>query len=725
MNVLYRWKMLIGGSTYDIHPVYKDDLSLNYERETGQQFFRAKLSGKITLVGVDAQLVINAPFYTEFIVTIQKTVNQGISWSDYYKCHFFKTDCTINEDELKVSVQPSVMDKYEAVLNGMEKEFNLIELAPAMQVVNVSKRPMLQIYADGDNIVSCICGGNYFETDKVGDGDPLDYGFHAFAGETAFTFQNSGDTGFSTPFVGSYDYMLDGGDFYNADNVYYLHHFQEQIAGFHFESGMQVIRISDGVVVWEFRQETEGPMDIPNTITCEPLVEGLSNITADKSTINLYGRYVLDLSEFYYRGTLVNCAPIESDDIVANNRNYRYMTGYGSVGLRQSTRYSDEPTKWGRNDAGKYFLPPDDIDEWYPVGQSQWVNTSLWLRYDDTMRAFEHAGTKVYSINDTYPLYSVIKVLIAEIAPNITHDGTAAYSHFLYDDTQIGVPADWLRNTRTFLTQKSNVLAGEYQEPAKKAPVTLKDVLNMLKNVFGCYWYIDSDSRFCIEHISWFKNGGSYNQSPTIGYDLTQMINRPNGKPWAFCTSEYQFDKEDMPARYQYEWMDKSTELFNGEPINVLSRFVKEDKVEEITVANFTSDIDYMLLAGENCSKDGFALFQAVQVSGQWTLPKSSFYREQYQYELQNYIVAMIYLQDKFLTYDMPSWNIEVDGTAVTAKGIQRNKKQTLAFPVGEDDPDLQKLVKTDIGNGQYDKVAVNLSSRTAKITLKYNTYDS
>ena len=209
-----------------------------------------------------------------------------------------------------------------------------------------------------------------------------------------------------------------------------------------------------------------------------------------------------------------------------------------------------------------------------------------------------------------------------------------------------------------------------------------------------------------------------------IGYDLTQLINLPNGKPWAFGTSEYQFDKENMPARYQYEWMDKSTELFNGDAINVLSRFVQEDKVEEVTVANFTSDIDYMLLAGENCSKDGFALFQVVPDGNIWKLPYQTFHREQYQYRLQNYIVAMVYLQDKFLTYDMPSWTLEINDEQVQAKGIQRNKKQTLAFPIGENDPELDKLVKTNIGNGQYDKVQINLSSRQSKTTLKYNTYD-
>lgn len=725
MNVLYRWKLNAYGGIFEVHPIYKDDMTLNYERETGQQFFRAKLSSKITLVGHDAQRVISSPFATDFILTVQKSTNMGISWSDYYKCHFFKTDCTINENDLTVSVQPMVMDRYEAVLNGMEKEFNLIELAPAIERINSSKRPMLQVYAGGDSIVSCLFGGNYFESDVNGGGDPEDFGFHKFSEHTEFNFTNSSTQGFTTPFVGVLDLYEDGLRFYNSDGIYYLEYFVENPGGVDILNGLNIRRISDDAILWKFEQTEFGEAaPIPTTVTFSPAVEGLSSVTANRSLVNVYARYVLDVASLVYHGETVECAPIESGDIVGNNRNYRYMIGFSNFYIYQSARYSDEPTEWGKNDAGKYFMPPDDDEQWYPVGQSQWVNTSIWMKYDAGMVEFEQAGTKTYQIKDTYPIWSVISVILAKIAPSITHQGTAAYSHFLYDDTQIGNPADWLRNTRTFITQKSNVLVGEYQEPAQKAPITLKDVMAMLKNVFNCYWYIDDNNKFCIEHIAWFKNGGSYSRQPVVGYDLTELVNLPNNKPWAFATSEYQFDKEDMPARFQYEWMDKSTDLFNGKPINIVSRFVKEDKVEELTVANFTSDIDYMLLASDNCSKDGFALFQATKVNNVWTLPYQTFIRYPYEYRLQNYIVSMIYLQDKFLTYDMPSWNIEVEDEAVTAKGIQRNKKQTLSFPAGENDPDLQKLVKTNIGNGQYDKVAINLSSRTAKVTLKYNTYD-
>jgi hypothetical protein len=200
------------------------------------------------------------------------------------------------------------------------------------------------------------------------------------------------------------------------------------------------------------------------------------------------------------------------------------------------------------------------------------------------------------------------------------------------------------------------------------------------------------------------------------------LANR-NGKKWAFGTAKYSYDKEDMPARYEFAWMDEVTKLFKGNPINVLSTFVKEDKVEEINIANFTSDVDYMLLAPEMCSKDGFALLQPLMEGGDYVLPITGTTVGVYDYYLQNDLVSMYVLQQLLLTYDMPSRNIELNGQTATADGIQRNKKQQVTFPVGNDDPDVLQLVKTTLGNGEYDKISVNLSSRMAKVTLKYDTY--
>jgi hypothetical protein len=334
------------------------------------------------------------------------------------------------------------------------------------------------------------------------------------------------------------------------------------------------------------------------------------------------------------------------------------------------------------------------------------------------MASVEQQQRKEFTLKDTFPVWSVLQVLLGRVAQGVTHEGTTAYSEFLY-----GSAKGLLDNTRLFLAPKSNVIVGEYQEPAMKAPVTLGEVLAMLRKVYGCYWFVDGQSRLRIEHVRWFKNGGSYGGGRVIGTDLTEDLNVRNGKAWAFATSEVKYGKEDMPQRYQYEWMDDSTEVFNGKPVNVLSAFVHEGKVEEVTVSGYTSDVDYMLLAPEMCSKDGFALLAANAVGGGYKVPivSMTFGNDM---DVQNYYLCMRYLVPAFLTYDMPSWDIEVNGQQVRAAGIQRNRQQTVNIPVGGTDPDMLRLVRTYIGDGEWGRTEINLSSRMAKTQLNYDTYD-
>ena len=52
---------------------------------------------------------------------------------------------------------------------------------------------------------------------------------------------------------------------------------------------------------------------------------------------------------------------------------------------------------------------------------------------------------------------------------------------------------------------------------------------------------------------------------------------------------------------------------------------------------------------------------------------------------------------------------------------ITRNKVQQIKYPSPED-PDPLKLIKTFIGNGQINKLSINLSSRQNQIELIYDT---
>ena len=70
----------------------------------------------------------------------------------------------------------------------------------------------------------------------------------------------------------------------------------------------------------------------------------------------------------------------------------------------------------------------------------------------------------------------------------------------------------------------------------------------------------------------------------------------------------------------------------------------------------------------------------------------------------------------------MPSYLITVNNENINAKGIQRKKQQTVNIPMPSGDGDMQKLVKTAIGNGEIYRMTINLSSRMAKTQLRYDT---
>ena len=159
MNPEYRFLLKFDtGATpkLPVFPIYKDDLALEYEMETGQKFYRAKLSGKLVFLRNDYDRIISAPFDTEYFLFIEKY--DGNTWLPYYTAKFMRTDCTINIDDKSVTVQPEVYDQYNAVLAGLEKEYNLITLAPEIKRVVVTQRPLLQIYVPGEDVVMFSLG---------------------------------------------------------------------------------------------------------------------------------------------------------------------------------------------------------------------------------------------------------------------------------------------------------------------------------------------------------------------------------------------------------------------------------------------------------------------------------------------------------------------------------------------------------------------------------------
>ena len=813
------------------YPVYKDDLAKDFEKESNQEFFRAKLSGNLSFVGPDYDWIVGRAFDFQFVITVFISYNAGQTWTEYWRGTFWKTDCDFDDDAKTVSVKPTVWDQYNDVLAGMDKEYNLIELAPEIVPVKADKRPMVQVYVPGQSVVGCFLSGMWWEQEAEPESDEtkLVNDFHFSLNKVMTVADVSGSmspqlpTAFSKVFAGDarFNPQTQQTTEFTASGYKLVYLYAAGSGGSVYR--WTIVRVSDDTALWQYVINNQFPPSYFTQITLTPISGSgaTGNVTLNIRDLAVYSRFVCDTPTIVVGGSTLNTSEIPADDIVENNRNYHYVIGYYFPDtIIFSTVLVSTPTQWGLYQPGQYYFNPADnpiagLGEAFPVARNAWGRVSIWFVFSLLDWIVESSARQPFTIRHAYPLSSVISVLLAKIAPEITHEATTDYSQFLYGENLIGI-------TQTLLiTPKSNIVTAGYDQPAQKAPITLKNVTDMLRDCFRCYWFVDEQNRFRVEHIQYFRNGGSYYDSPVVGIDLTEQKVSRNGKAWAFGRDQYKFDKPGMAARYQFGWMDDVTQLFEGYPIDIISKYVNPDNIEQIDVSRFTSDIDYILLNPGDVSKDGFVLLGGVQytklynsadfanmiwngttiVSGNQNyngfiikvepntnypcyltgnvlsiiqfsseptlnfnanvvgpiyisnnristsanvqyllvtvqvaaftslsftdvnalqLPYYNFIVDSQDHYLQNAYLAFCILQ-QYYAYDMPAPNYAINNVQMVAQGTKKLKNQTIRFPV-LNDPDVLQLVKTNLGNGMIQKLSVNLSSRNANATLKYDT---
>lgn len=610
MHPIYKFELKVGNTTRAAYPLYSGDLSKDYTLESGQQFFRAALSGDLTFLSDDYDFIVGQTFDTQFKVTIYVSYNAGANWSVCWTGQFWKTDCKFDADSETVVVKPTLLDAYTDVLNGWEKEYNLIELSPAIGQVKLDKRPLIQVYVPGQTVIGCFLAGMGWEQECEAVSNTTDlqniYKFYPIKNQRIVEVSGNMSPSLPGVFMGAKPANETGTYYYDASGFRYQYTFS---SGAYFIS---IIRKSDSVTLWQYSSgQQAGFPSYPREFTLSAVSgSGASgSVKVYVHDISVFARYLCDVDEVLGQSTY----DLPAEDIVANNRNYHKVLGFNFPdSILFSGALSENPTPYGIYQPGQYYVPPASwyYGEVFPIARSAWGRVSLWFVFSPIDTVLEPYARSPFVLNDAYPLASVISVLLGQFASGVTHEQTTAYSQFLYGTNPISgisvVPA---------ITPKSNLIYAGYDQPAQKAPITLKQIFDMLRDCFRCYWYIDSSNRLCIEHIKYFNNGMAYSGTPAVGVDLTTMQVPRNGKKWAYGKDAYSYDKPEMTARYQFGWMDEATQLFEGYPIDIVSNYVQKDKIENIDIQNFSSDVDYILLNPSAISKDGFVLMLCTDSS--------------------------------------------------------------------------------------------------------------
>lgn len=753
---------------HEATPHYKS-LKKESKKESNQEFFRDSISGKITLWKKDYDFINSQSINSNLYFCIVKN-NEFLIDSI-----FNKIDCKYDSFKKSVELKLSSHDKYKQILDNYEKTFDLIKLSTKKSKITLTKRAIVQIYIKGESVISSYAGGTYWEDDVkevITDENALLKKYYFSKGPMQYEYSNK-SIGFSAviqksdtwtdsngntikfikvankgddigsiflPGVGTYYIEGYGPRLYDDTNIqirkgqpqsgytdlfYDLYQIQLTIGGKKYYSRKAYAKYdSDDFIITN------------QSNTAYPMTGGI--YLGDGIIINsIWGRLICDVDTAY--GTQLYDLPY--DDFAINRSNYKKCIGLRFtenentlVHFEYSAESSEDATSYGLNDFGTYFVMPYSIDNrnYYPVCKSAWANTSIWVYFGNDAAgytAFENFISKYYkqyTIKDAMHIADIISSLLKEINPALKHEATLEYSNFLYSNNNNLASSNYLGACQLYITQKTNILKGEYDQAAQKSEITLKAILEMLRDSFRCYWFIDNENRFRIEHISYFLNGGSYSNSNNVQLDLTSKKDIFNKQFLLYSQYELDYSKSELNSQYSFKWMDDSTDSMANLVVDFKNNYLLDTSSEEITVNNFSADIDYMLFNPDNFSDDGYAILLADKNTKKVPIIKNTLLNNlwkkfEYTVYTQNWYMSWNNLIHHY-SYDLPGNRLSLNNIeSLHVNGIKHILNHSIKIQIQNFVLDKYRLIKTKIGNGQIESISTDINTQVSEISLSYD----
>lgn len=718
------WRFIINTdltNPKEVYPSWDSSALFEYDEESGQVFKLKKFSGKLTFEEDDFDYIMNASIESQFFLDVSKRQPSG-SYVVDFRGVFTRKDCDpIDEDSKRLDVQPRANNEYRLLLEGLDREFNLIDLAPAFTQMKYVVRPIFQIYTvisgQASSVLTNIYGGIQFEQEVPNPPGPIldpltdDYHFGQLADRIVLVCDAF------DPVVPT-EYTTESGVFFPNYRAISL-------------DGTHRIEYNTGTGAYDLKEISSG-------VTLYRLPAGSSFVNgqwaslssgkvAESNVATFFGRMILGKDS----AGAVSAEVLQEEDIVTTAEAYTHAIPVGTTGIAVfpyptqtywleniigSSVNSEEPDKYEVIDGlyfdGNYFNEPVGLGEGqiYPLQQSLWTNVSFWFQYNDELRTLESDGRTEKTLKHAYRLEDVISVVLAQLDDSLTFSRSVDNSAFLYDDEN----AIRTQELHTVITPKSNILIGEYNDPAKKALIKFSDILTVAAFVWKCKFdVVGSDLR--IEHEEFYDRGMSYG-ADSVGIDYTAVKCAGNGLPWSYRTAKYNYDQTVLPGRIEFAWMDSGSRPFDGYAIDIISKQVDQSNTKTENASRFFADIDFALINPESISKDGFFFFECISDAGELILPIVELSADNETFFAQNGYAALIYCHEQYHRYQMPATNVRINNAVTTALSVLRSRMQDFDGP-SDIDFNVMQLITTTLGNGRIKSMRERLDQ--GGITMK------
>jgi hypothetical protein len=256
----------------------------------------------------------------------------------------------------------------------------------------------------------------------------------------------------------------------------------------------------------------------------------------------------------------------------------------------------------------------------------------------------------------------------------------------------------------------------EWEKGQTPQNYTLKEVLDMLRDVFQCYWYIDADGDFRIEHKMYFEKMWDDSTSITTS---TYSDDEPETDALLL-----QYDKSLMFSHEEFTQAQNTDDTdFLGLPITY-DVFETLGQVKKYNLS-LTTDIGHM--ASDDGSKSGMVLYHSVYTDADSNkIGYIVLYTDGVLSSVSklNAYFSWANLHDNFWSWGRMSENANINGSDTTADSTEPFLIQdNVRFHYSSAIDGFTKMVSS-VGNGRIKSMLRDLETDFITFTLLFDPYE-